>query len=70
MTLVLGILFTGGVVANTDAGLHVVSSPQIAGQLNATAATADNDIWAVGFSDLTAQRFVTGRLRISVRADF
>jgi uncharacterized protein (TIGR03118 family) len=31
--------------------LHVVSSPQIAGQLLATAAIADNDIWAVGFSD-------------------
>src|SRR5262249_30186538 len=33
------------------AGLHVVSSPQIAGQLLATAAIAGNDIWAVGFSD-------------------
>jgi uncharacterized protein (TIGR03118 family) len=32
-------------------GLHVVSSPQIDGQLLATAAIADNDIWAVGFSD-------------------
>jgi len=53
-TLMLVILFAAGVVANTDAGitrLRVVSSPQIAGQLNATAAIADNDIWAVGFSD-------------------
>jgi len=33
------------------AGLHVVPSPQIDGQLLATAAIADNDIWAVGFSD-------------------
>jgi hypothetical protein len=31
-------------------GLHVVSSPQFAGGLVATAAIADNDIWAVGFS--------------------
>jgi uncharacterized protein (TIGR03118 family) len=31
--------------------LHVASSPQIDGQLLATAAIADNDIWAVGFSD-------------------
>jgi hypothetical protein len=52
-TLVLGVLFAAGVVANTDAGLHVVSSPQIAGQLNATAAIADNDVWAVGLSGLT-----------------
>jgi hypothetical protein len=33
------------------AGFHVVHSPQIDGQLLATAAIADNDIWAVGFSD-------------------
>ncbi len=33
------------------AGLHFVSSPQIDGQLLATALIADNDIWAVGFSD-------------------
>jgi len=52
-TLVMVILLVTSVVANTnaDSGLHVVSSPQIAGQLSATAAIADNDIWAVGFSD-------------------
>jgi hypothetical protein len=55
-TLVLGILFAAGVVANTDTDssltrLRVVSSPQIDGELLAAAAIADNDIWAVGFSD-------------------
>jgi hypothetical protein len=30
-------------------GLHVVSSPQFAGGLVATAAIADKDIWAIGF---------------------
>jgi hypothetical protein len=32
-------------------GLQVVPSPQISGELLATAAIASNDIWAVGFSD-------------------
>jgi hypothetical protein len=32
-------------------GFHVVQSPQISGQLLAAGAIADNDIWAVGFSD-------------------
>lgn len=50
-TLVLAILFAASVVANTNAGLHTVSSPVIDGQLLATAVIADNDIWAVGFSD-------------------
>ncbi len=55
-TLVLVILFTAGVVASANAdrhgaNLHVVSSPQIDGELLATAAIAANDIWAVGFSD-------------------
>jgi len=50
-TLVLAILFAASVVANANAGLHVVSSPQIDGGLLATAVIADNDIWAVGFSD-------------------
>src|SRR5215469_11677341 len=50
-TLVLAILFAASVVANANAGLHAVSSPQIDGQLLATAVIADNDIWAVGFSD-------------------
>jgi hypothetical protein len=50
-TLVLAILFVASVVANANAGLHAVSSPQIDGQLLATAVIADNDIWAVGFSD-------------------
>ena len=36
---------------NLLSGLKVVSSPQISGQLLAAAAIADNDIWAVGFSD-------------------
>jgi len=50
-TLVLAILFAASVVATANAGLHAVSSPQIDGQLLATAVIADNDIWAVGFSD-------------------
>jgi hypothetical protein len=55
-TLVLVTVFVAGVVANTDADgsvthLRVVSSPQIDGELLATAAIAANDIWAVGFSD-------------------
>jgi hypothetical protein len=50
-TLVLAILFVASVVANANAGLHTVPSPQIAGALNAAAVIADNDIWAVGFSD-------------------
>ncbi len=40
-----------GMVNVDPAGLGVASSPQIDGQLLATAAIADNDIWAVGFSD-------------------
>jgi hypothetical protein len=44
-------LFVASVVANANAGLHTVPSPQIAGTLFATAVIADNDIWAVGFSD-------------------
>jgi len=35
----------------TSTSFSVVPSPQISGHLNATAAIADNDIWAVGFSD-------------------
>jgi len=50
-TLVLAIMFAASVVANANAGLHTVPSPQIDGQLSATAVIADNDIWAVGFSD-------------------
>jgi hypothetical protein len=33
---------------NLLSGLVVAPSPRIAGRLNATAAIADNDIWAVG----------------------
>jgi hypothetical protein len=33
---------------NLLSGLVVAPSPQTAGRLNATAAIADNDIWAVG----------------------
>jgi uncharacterized protein (TIGR03118 family) len=36
---------------NFDPSPNAVSSPQIAGQLLATAAISANDIWAVGFSD-------------------
>ena len=53
-TPVLVILFTAGVVANSNAdrhgtSLHVVPSPFISNSsLDAAAAIADNDIWAVG----------------------
>ena len=54
-TLVLVILFSAGVVADTKAdrhgvtGLHVVPSPFISNSsLDAAAVIADNDIWAVG----------------------
>src|SRR5439155_7990692 len=54
-TLVLVILFSAGVVADTKAdrhgvtSLHVVPSPFISNSsLDAAAVIADNDIWAVG----------------------
>jgi hypothetical protein len=47
----LGLMATTLAWPTQAAGLHFVSSPQIAGQLQATAAIAHNDIWAVGFSD-------------------
>lgn len=47
----LGVMVTALASPAQAAGLHFVPSPQIAGQLLATAVVADNDIWAVGFSD-------------------
>lgn len=49
--LALGLMATTLASSAQAASLHFVSSPQIAGQLQATAVIADNDIWAVGFSD-------------------
>src|SRR5438132_12321677 len=56
-TLVLLIVFVAGVVANTDAApknFHIVAQFTNSA-FGATAAIADNDIWAVGDSSSTNQ---------------